>query len=305
MDSQVHDSSHVDQTNKSVPLGSVMHDTGKITGGLVTGFSPAPITFQFYSNGTCTGEGTPVANTGADEGDASRDRSASSASLGGGSYSYKAFVAGNANYIGSDSGCEPFTVSKGTPSAATTLHNASGGGVIANGTALSNGSGVFDTAQVTTTDSFALTGTVTFQFFTNGSCSGTPASTQAGVAITNGSATSSSHLSLGTGSYSFNAQYVAGTDANHLSSAISSCEPFSVNTPPSSPPTPHPAISIMKNPKSQTILPAQTATFTIAVTNTGDDTLTNVHGDGSAVARLQQDERADRWPRLDGAGWRA
>jgi uncharacterized repeat protein (TIGR01451 family) len=41
-------------------------------------------------------------------------------------------------------------------------------------------------------------------------------------------------------------------------------------------PATHPAISIVKNPKSQTVTSGGTATFTITVTNTGDVTLTNV-----------------------------
>jgi uncharacterized repeat protein (TIGR01451 family) len=41
-------------------------------------------------------------------------------------------------------------------------------------------------------------------------------------------------------------------------------------------PATHPAISIVKNPKSQTVSSGGTATFTITVTNTGDVALTNV-----------------------------
>jgi uncharacterized repeat protein (TIGR01451 family) len=41
-------------------------------------------------------------------------------------------------------------------------------------------------------------------------------------------------------------------------------------------PAAHPAITIVKNPKSQTVTSGGTATFTITVTNTGDVTLTNV-----------------------------
>jgi uncharacterized repeat protein (TIGR01451 family) len=47
-------------------------------------------------------------------------------------------------------------------------------------------------------------------------------------------------------------------------------------TPLPPPPVTHPAISIVKNPKSQTVTSGGTATFTITVTNTGDVALTDV-----------------------------
>ena len=275
-------------TESTAALGTVVHDTSMLSGGVtgfalgngtMTGADAATVTYEFFTSLNCTGEPTSQTVTVAADGTVPNATIPAGQPLGAGNYSYRAIYNGNANYNPATGACEPFAITKGTPSAGTTLHNASGGGIIANGTALDNGSGVFDTAQITTSDSFALTGTVTFQFFTNGSCTGTPAATQAGVAITNGTATSSSHTGLGTGSYAFNAQYVAGSDPNHLSSAVSGCEPFSVNAPPPPPPasTPqNPAISITKNPKSQTILTGQTATFTIMVTNTGNTTLTNV-----------------------------
>jgi uncharacterized repeat protein (TIGR01451 family) len=49
-----------------------------------------------------------------------------------------------------------------------------------------------------------------------------------------------------------------------------------VNPLPPPPPVTHPAISIVKNPKSQTVTSGGTATFTITVTNNGDVALTNV-----------------------------
>src|SRR5205814_2739621 len=75
----------------------------------------------------------------------------------------------------------PNTYVKTKPNIATTLKNASGGATIANGTHLPLGSGVFDTAQITNTGGFALTGTVTFKFFNTIDCTGS-ATTYAGVA---------------------------------------------------------------------------------------------------------------------------
>src|SRR5213079_2838356 len=52
---------------------------------------------------------------------------------------------------------------------------------------------------------------------------------QTGVSVSVSTAQSSTHSALNAGSYSFNAQYVAGNDPNHNNSAVSSCEPFVVD----------------------------------------------------------------------------
>src|SRR5204863_6699424 len=105
---KVHDASHTDITGSSVALGSVVHDTAKLS-GVVAGKAPAAITFAFYSQADCAGDAVTVANTGAYEGDATADRSAASAALGAGAYSYKASVADNADYLGDIFDCGNFT----------------------------------------------------------------------------------------------------------------------------------------------------------------------------------------------------
>jgi uncharacterized repeat protein (TIGR01451 family) len=57
---------------------------------------------------------------------------------------------------------------------------------------------------------------------------------------------------------------------------VSASDTAAVTVGPPPPPVTHPAISIVKNPKSQTVNSGGTATFTITVTNTGDVALTDV-----------------------------
>jgi uncharacterized repeat protein (TIGR01451 family) len=57
---------------------------------------------------------------------------------------------------------------------------------------------------------------------------------------------------------------------------VSATDSASVTVGPPPPPVTHPAISIVKDPKSQTVTVGKTATFKITVTNTGDVALTNV-----------------------------
>jgi uncharacterized repeat protein (TIGR01451 family) len=57
---------------------------------------------------------------------------------------------------------------------------------------------------------------------------------------------------------------------------VSANDSAAVTVGPPPPPVTHPAISIVKDPKSQTVTVGKTATFKITVTNTGDVALTNV-----------------------------
>lgn len=225
MDSQVHDASHVDKTNSSVPLGSVMHDTGKITGGAVSGFSTEPITFTFYANDKCDGAGTSVLNTGADEGDSTRNRSEASAALGAGSYSYQAFVAGNANYIGANSGCEPFTVNKGDLTIRTDIHNALHQVI----TSADAGAIVHDTATLgSAVSGFNPTlANISFTFWTgNSGCNGTGTAVAQTTAEGTYVARTVNSAPLAVGLYSYRASFSG--DGNYNPAGPSDCEPLQI-----------------------------------------------------------------------------
>ncbi|HSX18137.1 MAG TPA: Ig-like domain-containing protein [Candidatus Saccharimonadales bacterium] len=224
MESKVHNSSHVDKTNSSVPLGSVMHDTAKITGGVIGGFTPSAITFRFYTNGSCV-DGPSVNNIGADEGDATRDRSAASAALAAGSYSYKAFVAGDSNYIGSDSGCEPFTVDKAQLAVTTNVHDSNHNDITNDSVA--TGSITHDTATVTGQVNGFDVPTVSFTLTGNFDESCTAVDSVANNGTEGGAAKSADSSSLGAGVYAYQAT-VAGD--NNYYGATGDCEPFTVNT---------------------------------------------------------------------------
>ena len=212
----VHDSNHAVVTNTSVPLNSVVHDQANLT-GTIGGFTPPAITFTFYENNYCTGEGSSVANTGADSGGV---RSADSSALLAGSYSYKASVAGDDNYLGDNSDCEPFTVDKADTNITTQVHDSTETDIT--NTSIPLGTVVHDKATVAPqVGSVTITGNVTYHFFTNGDCTG--ASSSETVAVGNESSVTSA---LAAGSYSFIADYSG--DSNYNSSE-GSCEPFSVN----------------------------------------------------------------------------
>lgn len=104
----IHDAAHA--IVLSVAAGSVVHDTATI-GGSVAGFDPdmTQVSFTFYTNAICDGAGTAVANTGTESTYVAR--SAVSAALAAGHYSYSASFAGDDNYnpVGPAT-CEPLSV---------------------------------------------------------------------------------------------------------------------------------------------------------------------------------------------------
>src|SRR4051812_14318773 len=219
----------------SVALGSSVHDSATVTTSDSFGLT-GTATFQFFKNATCTGTPDDSA-TGVALVAGVADPALAKTSLAAGTYAYRAkYVAGtDTNHTDpAFSSCENFTVSAGSTSTSTELHkgatDAGSPDVLAVGGSVALGSSVHDSATVSTSDSFGLTGTATFQFFKNGTCTGTPDDSATGVALVAGVADPAlAKTSLAAGTYAYRAKYVAGTDTNHTDSAFSSCENFTVS----------------------------------------------------------------------------
>jgi len=134
-----------------VPLGSTVHDTATVTGA-VPGFDIGAVTFD--RNGY-----TPDQTNPAEPGFAAS--TVESVQLHAGSYVYTATVAGNDNYIGKTSADEPVIVDQAQLSISTTIHNATHG-IVANGSQVTIGTSLHDTATVSGAVAGFNTGAVSF-----------------------------------------------------------------------------------------------------------------------------------------------
>ena len=213
-----------DATNTNIvnpiAVGTVVHDTSVLSGGHAP--QTGTVTYNFYTNGSCT---LPFSTTQtvAVSGGQPLPSSASSPLMTG-SYSYLATYSGDSNNLPATATCEVITVSQGTSAVATTLHNAANNAALPGGTpSVPLGTSIYDTNVITPspTTGFTLGGTVTYDFFHNGTCNSTPATTQTVAPNTQSTATGP----LAAGSYSFQATWTG--DANYTGNT-SPCEPFTV-----------------------------------------------------------------------------
>lgn len=219
---QVHDAAHANQLGSAVSLGSIMHDFATLS-GTVSGVTPAnSITFTFYNAADCpASSGSSVASAGAE---GSGVRSVATTALAAGSYSYKASIAGDSNYLGDDSDCENFTVNKAQLTASTEVHNSAHVNKLNSSVPI--GSVMHDFATVSgAVSGFTPSGTVSFTFYSAENCGGT------GASVTNAGAEgagvrSADSAALSAGKYSYKAS-VAG-DSNYLGDD-SDCENFTVD----------------------------------------------------------------------------
>ena len=131
------------------------------------------MTYEFFTNDQC--DGTPESSETVSVG----TESSSTGALPAGDYSFLVSYSGDANHAGATADCEPFHVAKADTSTATEVH-LDGNHTDVTGETRPLGSAFHDKASVTTTNNaFTITGTVTYEFFTNDTCDGSPVGSEA------------------------------------------------------------------------------------------------------------------------------
>jgi hypothetical protein len=103
---EIHDAS--ENVVTSVPAGSTVHDKATVSSSN-SSFNPSgTVTFTFYTSGDCSTGGSPAGTVTIVNGVA--HPSNSEGPLVAGAYSFQATYAGDGNFNGSTSACEPLTV---------------------------------------------------------------------------------------------------------------------------------------------------------------------------------------------------
>ena len=263
-------------TVTSIASGGSVTDVATVSGQVGAIAPTGTVAFSFFATANCTGTATSAGSPALSAGSAT---SSSEGPLAAGSYSFQATYSGDANYVGSTGGCEPLTVTSPPPSG--------GGGTPAIGItknpksqSIATGATANFTIVVTNTGSLTLTN-VSVSDPLSPNCNQTSSSIPALASMAPGaSVTYNCSLSNVTASFT-NVATATGTGSNGQTVTASDSAPVTVTAPQTPPPvtpapTPHAAIGIVKDPKSQTIGQGGTAKFTITVTNTGDVTLSNV-----------------------------
>jgi len=230
------DNSDLDQQGGSVGPGTPIHDLAIVNGTIGAPTPTGTVTFQLFANLTCTGtsstETVTLTTGGAGCGTGNTCANSTAFTPAPGNLSYKATYNGDSNYTQpKTSTCEPLTVNKFNSSTATHIFTVDAQGNLLVDTtdklidlAGAASQSVRDQALVTKDPASppgpTPTGSVTFQLFSNGNCSGS--STSETIALSGGTALSSI-FSLGANGLSYKASYSG--DGNYNPSSFSRCEP--------------------------------------------------------------------------------
>jgi hypothetical protein len=223
----------VDNANPAA-LGSTVHDSANLTfsggGNLPAG---SIVYFSFYNTNDCSSDPAYTSNVNVSGASpvGGLDPVLAEGPLGAGGYSYAAsFVSGDSSLVADALGdCEPFMVSQGTPTTATAIHAGqtdTGAPVVVPAAGIDPGGYVHDSATVTGITGFIPTGTVTFTWFTNGTCSNTGTAAGTIPLVARVADPSTAEGPLAPGDYSFQASYSG--DDNYTAGDPSGCEPLHV-----------------------------------------------------------------------------
>jgi hypothetical protein len=203
-------------------IGDVVHDVMSVS-LLPPSVIPSgsTVTFNIYNTADCTGAFSAQTVSIASGASSALASSSNVTLTAAGALSFLAtFNSGNTNEVMSGTAaCEPLTILTAPTGVTTQVHNAAHTDITNQSVPV--GTAIHDSATVTgQVGAIPITGTVTYQFFTNGACTGT-ASTSQTVAV----GTESSTQTPAAGSYSYLASYSG--DANY-SGATGVCEPVTI-----------------------------------------------------------------------------
>gem|GEM_PF-3002944 len=221
VNSSVDDTASGTGWNGSEVTGASAYDTSVVSG--VAGFTPTgSVTYHLYGDPSCSGN--PASSDTEDLNAGAVPDSATTKALGAGTYGFEAVYSGDGNYSAASSACEVFTVNPASPQVASSVADASTNAAWS-GTEVT-GATAYDTATVGGAAGINPTGSVTYYLYDNGTCEGSPASSDTEYLTGAGTVPDSATTApLGAGTYSFMAEYSG--DANYYGAGR--CEPaFSV-----------------------------------------------------------------------------
>src|SRR2546422_357516 len=194
-----------------ITVGSSVTDSATLTNSFQAG---GTVTYSFFSGSTCGGAATVVGSPVAVSNGIVPNSASKTFDIAG-RYSWDAVYSGDVNNNVAISACEPLTVNQKLVSITTSL----------SATTVTVGSLAFDSAAITGATSTAG-GTVSYNLFTSGTCSGSP-SVVSTVTVTNAAVPNSRSVTFNsTAPVGWNAAYSG--DSNN-SGATSACEPLTVN----------------------------------------------------------------------------
>ncbi len=242
----------------TTPVNTPVHDSSTLTGS--TANAGGSVTYSVFAGNSCTGTTTftstkTVTNAVVPNSDNFTPTQA-------GTYNWQAVYSGDANNNAATSTCltETLVVTQRTPTVTTQIQNTNN--VDITNSTTTPGAMVHDVAMVTGSGP-TPTGTVDFNIFNNSTCSGTSGNIQSGVALVNGTATSSP-VAAQLGGLSFMVHY--NGDSNY-SPADGICEMLFVAAHPST------VVNIMSSATST--MASSTVTLTVTEQNDGDVPLTS------------------------------